>query len=309
LLLAANGATESWRDVDLSSPEPQGTTDWFRWFGSTLSDDEVAEPLEIMRLNDDERPDLHIRGSFQTREEAIAVMMSSFGPELLPGEVVALDPLNANAVVRASLQGLPPIGVVVEEAGLTLGKDMDGVAPELIAAANAAGWAGDFAQQIELMQQWHAAQAQSNEVAVAFAGVAKVALSAGSPQPELGDQIGLSGQAGLAACQTGAGPIIGVALTEGDGSGSVLALIRPLATVTPAAASAPTAGTGLVPEGALQVQVQDSRLLPDQHPLITFYGDPGSRSWIEARGAGWFTLRLAEPSSAAVSFGWQVVGG
>jgi hypothetical protein len=308
VLLAANGASESWRDIDLSSPEPQSTTDWFRWFGSTLSDEGVPEAWEIMRLDDESRPNLHIRGSFFTRNDAIAVMMQSFGANLAPGDVVALDPDNPHAVVRASQQGLAPIGVVVEKGGLTLGMDMDGVAPELLAQADAAGWAGDIPKQQALMAQWHAAQEQGHEVAVAFAGIASVTLSASGPHPALGDELGVSSQSGLAQCQTEDGPVLGVALADWDGSGSVLALIRPRAADKTASAAEQASGTGLLPKGALQVQVHDSGLLPDQHPLITFYGDPGSRSWIEAKGVGWFTLRLAEPAPADVSFGWQTLG-
>ncbi len=312
VMLAANGAAESWRDIDLSSPEPNRTTDWFRWFGSTVGDG-GPEPWEIMRLNDDVTPDLTIQGGYGSPFLSITMMLTSSDPTLTPGDVVALDPAKANAVVRAQKNGLLPIGVVVEGGGgLTLGVDMDGVAPDLLAQANAAGWTGDFALQTQLMEQWHDAQSHTDKVAVAFAGVAAVKVSSTGPAPELGDELCISSQAGKVQCHTGKEPVVGIALEDSNGSGSVLALVRPVGSKKSSdddddddEEATQSSGTGMLAMGATQVVVPAGGLQPDQHPLITFYGDAGSRSWIAAKGEGWFTLRLAEPAPADVHFGWQ----
>jgi len=39
----------------------------------------------------------------------------------------------------------------------------------------------------------------------------------------------------------------------------------------------------------------------------SIYGDPGSRTWVEGKGEGWFVLRLSEPAPAAVNFGWTAL--
>ena len=41
-----------------------------------------------------------------------------------------------------------------------------------------------------------------------------------------------------------------------------------------------TAGEGHVPVGVNQVVVLDPSLTPESLPVVTFYGDPGSRSWV-----------------------------
>ena len=51
--------------------------------------------------------------------------------------------------------------------------------------------------------------------------------------------------------------------------------------------------------------VYDSDLAPASHTVVSFYGDPGSRSWIAERGAGYIVVELAEPALADVEFGYQ----
>lgn len=307
--LAANGDTEFYRDIDISTPEPNRTKDWFRWFGSDEAEGTVGKLTEYMRLNDDVTPDLYIRGSYMSPQSSLAVMMPSGDPSLGPGDVVALDPDAPGSVVRASAHGgLPAIGVVVQDAGLTLGDDMDGVASWLIQAANEAGWNGDTELQQQLMEQWAAAQEQSNVVAVAVAGIVTVNLAAGAPAPALGDGLMVAHQVGLAQRQVGAAPAFALAMADGAGAGSVPALLQPGQASASKAASSGLSGTGLLSQASQQVTVTSPGLRADSNPLVTFYGDPGSRSWVSARGVGWFTLSLAEPAPADVRFGWQVAG-
>ena len=87
--LAANGDTEFYRDIDISTPEPNRTKDWFRWFGSDEAEGTVGKLTEYMRLNDDVTPDLYIRGSYMSPQSSLAVMMPSGDPSLGPGDVVA----------------------------------------------------------------------------------------------------------------------------------------------------------------------------------------------------------------------------
>jgi hypothetical protein len=307
--LAANGEMEFYRDIDLSKPEPNRTTDWFRWFGSDEAEGSSGELEEYMRLNDDIQPDLYIRGSYLSPQGSLAVKLHSADPSLEPGDVVALDPDSPGSVVRASAHGgLQALGVVVQDAGLVLGEDMDGVAPWLIQAANQAGWEGNVELKEQLMQQWADAQDGSNLVTVAIAGIVTVKLSAAAPAPALGDGLMVAHQDGLAQRQVGVALAFAMAMADGAGSGSVPALLRPGPSTSGEAALVAPSGTGLVPQGSVQVTVTSPGLRSDMNPLVTFYGDPGSRSWIAARGDGWFTLRLAEPAPADVSFGWQAAG-
>ncbi len=307
--LAGNGNVEFYRDADLSKPVPNRTTDWFRWFGSDEAEGVAGTLAEYMRLNDDIQPDLSIRGSFLSPQGSLAVKLPSADPSLEPGDVVALDPDSPGSVVRASAHGgLQAMGVVVQDAGVVLGEDMDGVAPWLIQAANQAGWEGNVALKEQLMEQWAAAQDASNLVTVAIAGIVTVKLSAAAPAPALGDGLMVAHQDGLAQRQVGVAPAFAMAMADGAGNASVAALLRPGPSASGEAALAAPSGTGLVPQASLQVTVSSPGLRADSNPLVTFYGDPGSRSWISARGDGWFTLRLAEPAPADVNFGWQAAG-
>jgi hypothetical protein len=307
--LAGNGNVEFYRDADLSTPEPNRPTDWFRWFGSVEVEGLAGALKEYMRLNDDQTPDLYIRGGYFSPQGSLAVLLPSADPSLEPGDVVALDPDSPGSVVRANAHGgLPAFGVVVEEAGVVLGEDMDGVAPWLIEAANQAGWAGNAGLQEQLMEQWVAAQDDSNRVMVAIAGIVPVKLAAGAPAPALGDGLMVAHLEGLAQRQVGVTPAFAMAMADGAGATSVPALLQPAAGAGSEAAVTAPSGTGLVPQASLQVTVTAPGLRADSNPLVTFYGDPGSRSWVSARGDGWFTLRLAEPAPADVHFGWQAAG-
>lgn len=307
---AANGNVLFVRDLDFSSPEPNRTSDWFRWFGSHLPPGSFGAPLEAMRLNDDVTPDLYVKGSFKTGLPALAVMFSSSDDSLEPGDVVAIDPATPGAVVRASAQaGLEPVGVVVEDAGVVLGEDMDGQQPQLMQLANQAALLGDTALEQHWLAQWAAAQEQADTVRVAIAGVVPVKISASSPLPQVGDLLVASPQAGQAQRQVVPSASFGVALAGWDGSDTLPVLLRASVPFPGApAAAAASGGSGLVPAGAVQVQIKAPGLRAGANPVITFYGDPGSRSWIAARGEGWFTLQLAEPAPTDVSFGWQAMG-
>jgi len=309
LELAANGAQEFWRDTDMSSPDYDRVTDWTRWYGSWESSPGVGSPQEIMRLDDDYTPDLHIRGTFISAGTAVAVPMTSSDPTLGPGDVVSLDPSGPGKVQRTAPHGPAPFGVVVEEAGLVLGAPMDGVSPELLAQATVAGWSGNYALQAALGAQWQAAQDAAGIVHVAVAGVALVNVADSGPAPMLGDGVGPATQPGHVQRQP-SGPTFGVALANSTAGGQVLALIRPQQDAGQAAATkAPPSGKGVVSKGATRIFVKHAALGAEQDPIVTFYGDPGSRSWVESKGAGWFVLRLAEPAPAEVSFGWQALGG
>ncbi len=305
--LAANGEVEFYRDIDISTPNPERYGDWFRWFGTHKPSGGVGELKEFMRLNDDVTPDLYVRGTYHSGLGSMAVLFPTDDGSLGPGDVVALDPQNPGKVVRASAQGgLSAIGVMVQEAGVTLGSDMDGVAAWLIQAANEAGWSGNEELKQQLMEQWAAAQDGSDLVAVAVAGIVTVKLASNAPAPNLGDGLMVAPQAGLAQRQVGKASAFAVALADGAGVASVPALLQPGSGSSGQAAVSAPSGTGVMPHASLQVTIKAAGLRADMNPLVTFYGDPGSRSWIAARGDGWFTLRLAEPAPADVSFGWQV---
>ncbi|MBM3984911.1 MAG: hypothetical protein FJ296_04350 [Planctomycetes bacterium] len=307
--LAANGDVEFYRDIDKTTPEPNRPSDWFRWFGSDVAEGSLVKFTEYMRLNDNITPDLFIKGTYVSPQWSLAVMMPNSDPSLGPGDVVALDPNNPGSVVRASAQGgLPAIGVVVEEAGFSLGEDMNGVAPWLIEAANEAGWAGNDELKKQLMEQWAAAQESNDRVAVAIAGIVTVKLAAGAPAPALGDRLMVAHQQGLAQRQVGSSPSFAVAMAQGASAGSVPAMLQPGAGSQGKASVDWLSGAGLVAQSSLQTTVMSPGLRADSNPLVTFYGDPGSRSWISARGDGWFTLSLAEPAPVDVRFGWQVAG-
>jgi hypothetical protein len=306
LMLASNEAMQFLRDVDITSPEPDRPSEWFRWFGTKLGQGGVGEPFEIMRLNDDVTPDLGVLGSFQSPETSVALQMQSSDPTLGPGDVVSLDPQQPGYVVRTAPHG-QPFGVIVEGGGLVLGAALGGVSPELLQAATQAGWSGDFATQALLLAQWMAAQEAADFVRVAVGGVAMVKLADSGPAPALGEGVGPAPQAGKGMRQL-SGPTVGVALANGAPGGQVLALIRPQAAPggSELAASAP-GGSGALAQGATSVLVQAAGFGAADNPVVTFYGDPGSRSWVEQKGEGWFVLRLAEPAPAAVSFGWTAL--
>jgi hypothetical protein len=79
--------------------------------------------------------------------------------------------------------------------------------------------------------------------------------------------------------------------------------------VTPPAAATAWAGSASMAAGERRLIVRDARLVAGSQPVITFYGDPGSRSWIAESGPGYFVVELVEPAPADVSFRYLVMEG
>ncbi|HTE05167.1 MAG TPA: hypothetical protein VK824_03145, partial [Planctomycetota bacterium] len=288
--------------------------DWFRWFSSAV--DDAGEPIEreIMRVDDLKQPNCSIAGSFVSGFPSLALTFPAGEPGLLAGDVVALDPQHPGAVHRASDTELP-VGVVTDAPGLLLGEDMSGVRPELLEQADAAARREqpDLAQA--LRQEWSTAQrARTDRVFVAVAGRVLLRVDPASAAVKSGDRLSVGRQPGkaLRGAQGGAG--LGIALGEWSGGDAPLAVLLAVSSAEAGAGigRAPQAsshdavwGSGSVPAGSDSAIVRDEALTAAHLPVVTFYGDPGSRFWIAERGAGYFVLRLAEPAAAGVSFGFE----
>ncbi len=317
--VAANGSMEFYRDVDLSDPRGSLDGEWFRWFSSSVDAQSRVGLREIMRLDDLKQPNLNLSGGVISGLGSLALSFQAAEAGLLPGDVVALDPNQPGAVRRArNGDGLAPVGIVTDAPGLLLGEALEGVQPELLALADAAAQAEDHDLARSLRRQWTEAQLKrTDRVFVAVAGRVKLHVDSSSAAWQLGDVVGVGYQPGSALRHTGHGARLGLALqpwTGGQEAVEVLLQISPVAEATSAATPADplkfagtqsVRGTGTIPAGADRVVVRDAALTAMHLPVVTFYGDPGSRFWISERGPGLFEVRLAQPVASEVSFGFE----
>ncbi len=289
------------RDEDNTQPGA-----WFQWFdnGQNL----IPFGSDIMRL--DNNGDLLVAGAVTPNGLDLAESYPTVDATLTPGTVVAVDPSRAEHVLRANGLGgsaSTVLGIVSTAPGVKLSdtRPLLGLNPELLMASRQAIAAGNIALGRALRQQWVGLEeAARDQVFVALAGRVPVSIDPASASIRAGDALGLGVTPGTAARHGGRGPVIGLALEDWEGSASIMVFVK-LETGT---TSAPPAlvGSSVVRAGEDEVVVKNSILRSDSLPTITFYGDPGSYSWIADRGEGYFVLKLAQPVANAVSFGYQV---
>jgi len=289
------------RDNDANDPGA-----WFQWFdnGNTgLTDD-------VMRL--DQNNDLLVAGSVVGNGLDLAEFYPTADSRLQPGMIVAVDPQRAEHVVAASHGSAGVLGIVSTAPGMKLADDsvMNGLQPQLLAASREAFVRGDVATAASMRDEWIALEAaRTDHVYVALAGRVPVKVDGSGGMIAAGDAIGLGSLPGSAAKHTGSGPVLGIALENWDGYSETLVAFVKLET---GAARAPIQGKTLVASGSAMIRagqssvvVYDSDLAPSSLTVVSFYGDPGSRSWIAERGAGYIVVELAEPAIADVQFGYQ----
>lgn len=289
------------RDNDANDPGA-----WFQWFdnGNTgLTDD-------VMRLDQDN--DLLVAGSVVGNGLDLAEFYPTADSRLEPGMIVAVDPQRAEHVVAARQGSAGVLGIVSTAPGLKLADDsvMNGLQPQLLAASREAFVRGDTASAAALREEWIALEsARKDHVYVALVGRVPVKVDGSGGMIAAGDAIGLGSLPGSAAKHNGAGPVLGIALEAWDGYSDTIVVFVKLET---GAARAPIQGKTLVASGSAMIRagetsvvVYDSDLAPASHTVVSFYGDPGSRSWIAERGAGYIVVALAEPALADVEFGYQ----
>jgi len=302
-----NGSLAVRSNFDVDFARDENDTDpgaWFSWWdnGQNL----LFPSLEIMRL--DHNADLLVAGAVTPNGLDLAESYPTLDGSLRAGTVVAVDSLHAEHVRRADLgSGTQVLGIVSTRPGVKLsdGTALAGRRPELLEASRQALRVGELAAGQALRQEWIDTEAASegrDQVWVALAGRVPVIIDRGSAPIRAGDALGLGQQAGTAARHAGVGPVLGIALQGWTGQDSIVAFVQ----LETGAASRPgVSGQGLLKAGVERVRVEHPALRSDSLPQITFLGDPGSRSWIEERGEGYFVLRLAEPAVQATAFGYH----
>ena len=291
-------------DADGNSPDP-----WFRWYRGPASGGNVTARLT-------QTGNHFVDGAYFGGGADLAEYYPTGDDSLSAqhGALVAIDPARA-AHVQLARRGVAELllGVVSTRPGVVLGNgEVEGAQPELLAAEELARADGNLALATALRSEWTAAQERrTDRVLVALAGRVplRVEPSGGAIAP--GDRLGLGLLPGAAARWNGAGPVVAIAL-EAWGSASadgetVLAFVS-LERGAPATSSAlqpaDVAGSGMILRGALQCVVEAPGATTQSQPMLTFYGDPGSRWWIAARGEGSFTIALAQPAAQDVGFGY-----
>jgi hypothetical protein len=214
--------------------------------------------------------------------------------------------------VRLARPGDAPAGVVVEAPGLLLGHDMDGVRAELLELASSAAQQGFYETAQALRVQWTELQAARDDIVlVAVAGRVTVSLEPSGAALRVGEVLGLATSPGRASRHLGGGPALGLALSDWNGGAGSVEMLLQIQQATAAGQAPASAAEDVVHglrtfhAGASTVVVQDGALTAGHLPIVTFYGDPGSRFWIAERGAGYFVLQLATPPAAAVEFGFE----
>ena len=304
---------------DLNNNDPLESGVWFQW----MDDDNH----EVMRLNDDaddndptqSDADLLVEGSFISNGVDLAEYYPTLDSQALkPGTVVAVDGAHSEHVVTAQRGTAEAVlGVVSTAPGVVLGGQVQGQRPDLLEAANAALATGKTALGKQLRQQWTATEsARTDRTPVALSGRVPVLVDGSGGAIHAGDRLGLGNVLGHAARYAGVGPVVGIAMQDWNGSSpSIVAFVRAehdggSATANSAATAPPAAapsGSAVLPAGATSAVVRAPGASSASLPMITFLGDPGSRSWVSQRGEGFFTVTLASPAPADVGFAWQIV--
>ncbi len=247
--------------------------------------------------------------------------------DLPPGTVVAVDPAHPAHVLPAA-RGLHEgvLGIVSTLPGALLGNgEVEGLHGEALRAAYALAAEKRFDLAEALEADWDRLEAaRTDRVAVALSGRVPLRVDGSGGPIAPGDRLGLGAAPGVAARYDGSGPVVGVALEAWDGqSPALLAFVhldwspdarwQPLTAGAQADAAAqtdqpqgPQSGTALFPAGYRELVVNAPGLTPASQPVVTFYGDAGSRTWIAERGEGYFVVALAEAASADVELGWML---
>lgn len=297
----SNNNVEMYRDDNNDDPGA-----WFSWFDNGVG----GFANNVMRL--DGSNNLLVKGMVTPMGLDLAEAYPTVDAQLKPGMVVAVDPTRPEHVIRAQIGSPGVLGIVSTAPGVALsdGSHMDGLRPELLAAAQEADLHGQVELAESLRQEWIGIEAARDDfVYVALAGRVPVQADLSGGLIVAGDALGLGRRPGSVAKHTGSGPVLGMALEAWDGATDTLIAFVKLET---GAARSPaqglalsTAGEGRLLAGQTRVIVRDDALSAASLSVVSFYGDPGSRSWIAERGQGYFVLELAQPATADVSFGYQ----
>jgi hypothetical protein len=296
LSMASNFDVAFARDEDANDPGA-----WFQWFDN--GQNQVLLGTDIMRLDD--QGDLLVAGAVVPNGLDVAEAYPTVDPTIGPGTLVAVDPDRPEHVLRAT-QGSAVLGIVSTRPGLRLsdGRPLLGQQPELLVASRHAMAAGQLDLARSLRQQWMAIEETVDDrVDVALAGRVPVAIDPTSAPIRAGDLLGLGQQPGLAARHLGTGPVVGTALEDWNGAATLVAFVRLESGVSTGPVT--VSGQAQWPVGKSQVLVEDPAITPDSVVTVSFYGDPGSRSWVSQRGDGFFVLDLAAPAPATISFGYR----
>ncbi len=306
--LRANGGMTFVRDAD-GTDVGADSRHWTRWVRSGLATcDGVPGTLvgEIMRLDDADQANLTIDGSFQATACDVAEYFPTVAADLEPGDIVAVDPQRAEHVVRATNDGVSvPLGIVPERPGLVLGDEMNGGFPDLLAASDEAFEQERIDEGFALRKTWaELVAARNDRVLVSLSGRVPVRVDPASAPIAIGDRLGLGWEPGTAARHTGSGPVVGIAMAAWTGTTDRVMTFVNLEGGPTASPGAAVSGSAVLDGGERQVFVSHPALTEDSLPVVTFYGDPGSRYWIGERGQGYFVLELAEVASGAADFGW-----
>src|SRR5262245_23259592 len=229
LRMVSNATMYYIRDYDLSSPFPGHRGDWFRWITSRVDGPHDWGLGEVMRLDDNLSPNLHVAGGFIAGFPSLAQYFPTSDGTLQPGDVVALKVGGAGAVVRAKAgDGLTVVGVVTAQAGLILGEDLDRGFPELLAQANTLEANGQLESGAKLRNDWTAAvDARADRVLVALAGTVTLKLESTGQPVRVGQALTVAHVAGRAALPASPAPTVAIALQDVDaGAQTVTALLR-----------------------------------------------------------------------------------
>ena len=278
--------------------------EWFSWYRN-------GGLNPSMRLK--ETGDLYVDGAVWPWGLDVAEQYPTAVGQLEPGTVVALDLSRPQHVVPAE-RGLAEvvIGIVSTEPGLVLSDEgLGGLQPDLLAASEAAFLHGEQDLGVAFRQQWTAVQeSRTDRAPVALAGRVPVRVDLSGGMIQAGDRLGLGASAGVAAKWLGVGPVVGVATEAWSGQGKTLVAVchveyEPDTTENLPVAGEPVRGAGSVPGGVTSWVVWQDGVRFDSQPLVTLYGDAGSRHWISERGDGYFVLTFAEPTMGPVDFGFE----
>jgi hypothetical protein len=251
---------------------------------------------------------------------------TSVHADLPPGSVVAVDPQRP-AHVRAAQRGLfeGVLGIVSTAPGALLGNgEVEGLHGDVLRAAYAMAAEKRFDLAEALEADWDRREAaRTDRVAVALSGRVPLRVDGSGGPIAPGDRLGLGAAPGVAARYAGSGPVLAIALEAWDGQApALLAFVhldwspdtrwQPLTAGAQAGAAAGSAapqeqaGTALFPAGYRELVVSAPGLTPASQPIVTFYGDAGSRAWVSERGAGWFVVALEQSAVADVELGWML---